>query len=128
MSDVGYLYPQWEAAKRKLIQALHEPGAQSQIGAIVHGFFSSHVFELSASYSVSGIMLERSLIDDLEKHVNRKNMAFLADRCLELGLYMKRTHPTSDRGIETVHSILVFGSPSMIGRGTRESAKESPHG
>lgn len=105
---MSYIYPSWIRAKIELAKNLRLNAEQK---AVLHSWFSNHVFEFGASHNVH----ERS-VEEREYliHVKKSNVMRIAENIHDTGLIMERTIDFS--GYKTYETrILICGVPSVVG-------------
>lgn len=120
--NVSYIYPQWQKAKRTLVELIEEN--PKQVRRIVDEFFMRYVFEVGTYQIVEWdhMSATRTLIEgDILYGAARR----IADEIVAKGLYMVQKTPEpifpGNRREKIEHRVLVLGVPPFgVGPGTRE--------
>lgn len=118
MSDPCFIYPQWLAAKRKLLERL-EPLTLRQVD-VIDSFFRNCIFEIGCDHMTDKLYLEscRQQSADHQAYVREKQARFICETIFEKGLYLEQV--TSNGFIETTRTtVLVCGVPLIVGPAER---------
>lgn len=123
MNEVGYIYPQWAEAKRRLTQALEAPNVtRHEVKAIVDLWFRNYCFEFGVEITRDRYYSENSAID-IDRMNEHKAASILADSILQKKMFMKETRNVLPNVIATSYRIAVFGVPEIVGPAERQINK-----
>lgn len=131
MNKIGFIYPEWMAAKRHLYEAIVAGPTRNiswndHVYDCIDRWLKRHLFEIGFSVDVAHENFYRGDRKDLENHIKSMAGRRLADEILNKDMFIRETVTNRDDPYtfpSKVYSyrILAFACPLLVGPGTREA-------